>query len=81
MLGFYILSAMVTAFVLFFAPFISATRYEQYHSTNPLHLTDRSRQLAEAIRWGVVTVICTVIFLYSAWGIKEAIFSKLGYLC
>lgn len=79
MLTFYILSTMVTALVLFFAPYISATRYIQYQSTNPLHLTVRSTQLAEAIRWGVVTVICTVIFLCSVFGIKDIIFS-MGYL-
>lgn len=81
MIGFYIVTLMLSTFVLFFSPYIAASQYEMYSTTPGAHVTERSIRLASAIRWGVITVICTVTVLYSAWGLKDSIFSKLGYLC
>ena len=81
MLGFYILLVMVTGFVLFFTPYFISSAYCQYKTTPKHHVTDLSITLGSFIRWIVVTVILVVAFLYGAWGIKDAVFSKLGYLC
>lgn len=67
--------------VLLLSPYIVATQYELYSTTPVHHVTDRCKHLGSSIRWAMITVICTAIFLYSAWGIKDAVFSKLGYLC
>lgn len=81
MIGFYILVSILSVFILFFAPYIAASKYVQYKSGDDRFITVRALDLSSAIRWFVATVIFTVTLLYSLWGLKDAIFSNFGYLC
>lgn len=81
MIPIYVITLLSSSLVLLLSPYIVATQYELYSTTPVHHVTDRCKHLGSSIRWGVITVICTVIFLYSAWGIKDSIFSYYGYLC
>lgn len=81
MIGFYSLIVLATGFCLFFTPYFISTSYCSYRTEPKHHVTDRALSLGEVIRWSIITVILTVAFLYGVWGLKDAIFSKLGYLC
>lgn len=81
MIQFYATVFVATLFSLPFMPFLVAQAWVNYR-TAPAHLVhDRGWKLSYVLNWGMWTIIFVILMLWSALGLKDAIFSHFGYLC
>jgi len=81
MIQFYIAVFVATFFSLPFLPYLTAQAWVTYRNMPAHRIHDSGWKLAFALGWGMWTVIFVILMLWSALGIKDSIFSHLGYLC